>query len=89
MSWCPRKLRNKYYHQCWKKLRHENSLTALHHAASLRSFQPSDSFNVYACDFCAGLHVGHGNKALPEQDLILVSSHEAFSKEANDASCTL
>jgi len=54
-------------------------LTALHHAARLRSFQPDDAFSIYDCDFCTGLHVGRKNKTLPEQDLILVSSVEALN----------
>ncbi len=79
MTLNPRKLRKRYDSQCCGKLRHENYLTALRHAARLRSFHPNDSFSVYHCDFCTGLHVGHRNKTLPEQDLILVSSVEALN----------
>ena len=86
----PRQRRRMYASHCCGKLRHENYLTALHHGAYLRSLHPSDSFTVYPCDFCAGLHLGHRNKTLPEQDLILVSSIEAlYSKEADNASSHL
>ena len=74
----PRKLRRKYDSQCYRRLRHEHFLTALHHAARLRSLHPNDSISIYPCNFCAGFHVGHKDKTLPEQDLILLSSVEAL-----------
>jgi len=57
----PKKLRSKYDHACNGKIRHENSLTALHHANSLTYKQEADRITIYDCDFCAGLHVGHSD----------------------------
>jgi len=79
----PRQRRKLYGSHCGGKLRHENYLTALHHGTYLRSLHPTDSFSIYTCDFCAGLHLGHRNKTLPEQDLILVSSIEELDGGAS------
>lgn len=78
----PRQRRKFYASHCCGKLRHENYLTALHHAAYLRFLHPSDFFSIYPCYFCAGLHLGHRHKTLPEQDLVLVSSMEALNARA-------
>jgi hypothetical protein len=41
--------------RCRRKLRHPNLLSALKHAAKLED----PGLNVYECEFCDGLHLGH------------------------------
>ena len=53
------RLKFKYYNSCYGKLRHENSLTAIHHANSLMHKRDCKFIAIYYCDFCGGLHVGN------------------------------
>ena len=48
--------RKKYERQCQRKFRHENYLTALHHAMQLAK----NDIVIYPCGICDGLHLGHG-----------------------------
>jgi hypothetical protein len=48
--------RKKYERQCERKFRHENYLTAIHHAMQLSK----DDIVIYPCGICNGLHLGHG-----------------------------
>ncbi len=41
--------------KCHRKLRHTNYPTALMHARSLGV----DAMDIYPCDLCGGLHLGH------------------------------
>ncbi len=40
---------------CLRKLRHDNFLSALHHARCI----DDGGIGIYGCKFCAGLHLGH------------------------------
>ena len=63
-------VRSKIHHECTRKKWHENSKSALEHAARLNQEEPEKNFGVYVCLFCNGLHVGHmkspRNKIIPE-----------------------
>jgi len=48
--------RKKYERQCQRKFRHENYLSALHHAMQLSK----NDIVIYPCGICDGLHLGHG-----------------------------
>jgi hypothetical protein len=48
--------RKKHERQCKRKFRHENYLTALHHAMQLSK----NDIVIYPCGICNGLHLGHG-----------------------------
>lgn len=43
---------------CSRKFRHEDYLSALLHARSLRV----DNLDIYSYDVCSGLHIGHGRQ---------------------------
>jgi hypothetical protein len=48
--------RKKYERQCQRKFRHEDYLSALHHAIQLSK----NDIVIYPCGICNGLHLGHG-----------------------------
>src|SRR5664279_2046777 len=48
--------REKYQRQCQRKFKHENYLTALHHAIQLSK----NHIVIYPCGISDGLHLGHG-----------------------------
>lgn len=53
------------YHACGRKIRHDNLLSAIHHANRLRNKEGeknSGCINVYVCRFCDGLHVGRSRE---------------------------
>jgi hypothetical protein len=72
-----RRLRKHYDYSCNHKMRHQNSLTALDQAVSLNRKQPADFFAIYTCDFCNGLHIGHRDHRLPEEEIEVY--HELLS----------
>jgi hypothetical protein len=45
--------------QCRKKLMHLNFLTALLHARHHFRYFGEDNFNIYPCQVCNGIHIGH------------------------------
>jgi hypothetical protein len=47
--------RIKFELQCRRKLRHENYLSAMHHAMQLSQ----EDIVIYPCGICNGLHLGH------------------------------
>lgn len=75
----PNARRMLYFNSCYRKLRHEHSGTAIHHANHLSILQPRDKLSIYFCVFCAGLHVGHSNKEVTEDSIFVQTELDFIS----------
>ena len=76
----PRKLKSRYFNSCYGKFRHPHWGLALDHYKRLHDQQPKAHFQIYACDFCAGLHIGHRKtswRELRETDYLIPEEVES------------